>query len=92
MIFGIKSKKDKRIEELENMLATMYLRQPQIVEQKGSVVPLRAGIRLAHDVPLDVAKDMVVKVMSESIKDKIHYEVDEVCGEMVINGYLNIVV
>ena len=30
-MFGIKTKKDKRIEELESQLNTMYLKHPHII-------------------------------------------------------------
>lgn len=70
-MFGLKTKKDKRIEKLENQLSSMYLKHPHIITTQGNVITLGATQILEDGMPTDYAKQMVArKLVDEGVKQE----------------------
>ena len=91
-MFGIKTKKDRRIEELETKLATMYYKHPQIIEQRCNVVAVAASRELEYEMPVEVAKRLVAGEMVKYLEPHIHYDVEDYKGKKILKGYLKVVV
>lgn len=90
-MFGIKTKKDRRIEELENQLSSMYLRHPQIITTQGNIISLGATQILEEGMPSDYAKRKIAeKLVDEAIKF-IHYDLEQHGRNLMFKGYIQIV-
>ena len=89
MIFGIKTKKDKRIEELEQMLYMSHYKTPRIISSEKNIITLAAKTMY----PIEYIKKDIARKMIDEIEQYIHYDVEE--GERdhkVLTGYLRIVI
>lgn len=91
-MLGIKTKKDKRIEQLENMLFATKLQTPMPVRIDKNIVALGASVVLEDLMPVEYAKELITRNMAEKIKDQIFYDVEDREGLRVLHGYLRIVV
>ena len=101
MIFGIKTKKDKLIEKLEeiieikdmtikSMVDKVYGR-PYIVPDKSfDYIPVKTSRFLQDEIPLDLLKHDIDHKMAEFLEDQIHFEVIEVDGRKFLEGTLNV--
>lgn len=87
-MFGIKTKKDKRIEELEMRLHETYLRTPRVITQDRNSVTFGATIILEDGVPIEYAKDVIAKKMIDEAKQFIEYDIDDSEGRHRLTGYL----
>lgn len=101
MIFGIKTKKDKRIEELEEVIkvkdmtiksmADKVYGMPYIGPAKSfDYITVRSSRFLQDEIPLDFLKRDVAHKMTELLEDLIHFEVIEVDGRKFLEGTLNV--
>ena len=92
-MFGFKSKKDKRIEELERQLSCMYMRIPKVVSQERNVVTLKTSIALEPGMPVTYAKEILARNMVESVREHMTYDLDD-DNELkpILHGQLQIVV
>lgn len=93
-MFGIKTKKDKRIEELEQKLYESRFKQPRIYQQNARVETVTAMQMVEPGMPIDLVKSKIVAMMIAELKDKIHYDIeqDERTQNIVLRGYLNHVI
>jgi len=92
-MFGIKTKKDKRIEELEEQLRYTYFKQPMIIENRGNVLTVASKVCLEDMMPVEYAKDKISRDMAENLKEYITYDVEQYSnGKKALSGYLKIVV
>lgn len=90
-MFGIKTKKDRRIEALENQLSSMYLKHPQIITTQGNVISLGATQILEEGMSSDYAKRKIAeKLVGEAIKF-IHYDLEQHGRNLMFKGYIQIV-
>ena len=94
-MFGIKTKKDKQIEELKAQLSTMYFKHPHIITTQGNVVSLGAMQILEEGMPAEYAKEMIArKLVNEAIRF-IHYDLEQqdIVGDRrnVLKGYIQVV-
>ena len=97
-MFGIKTKKDKQIEKLEEAnkrlqesLASTYFKRPHIITTQGNVISLGACQILEEGMPADYAKRMIAqKLVDEAVK-YIHYDLEEHDGKMMFKGYIQVV-
>ena len=90
-MFGIRTKKDKRIEALENQLNSMYLKCPHIITTQGNVVNLGAIQILEEGMLTEYAKQMVArKLVDEAIKF-IHYDLEQHGTKNALKGYIQVV-
>lgn len=64
-MFGIKTKKDKRIEELLEFLNYAMAQRPSITTIERDVVTLKATQILEPGMPVDFAKKHMVREMAE---------------------------
>ena len=76
-MFGIKTKKDKKIEELKNRLNSIYLKCPQIIETGGTIISLGAIQILEDDMPADYAKQMVARKLVDEAVRFIRYDLEQ---------------
>ena len=90
-MFGIMTKKDKRIKELEAQIAYMYYKHPQIIETRANVITLGAKTIVEKDVHPEYYKQEIAQQMMREIVNHIHYDVIEDNGKAVITGYLRVV-
>ena len=90
-MFGFKSKKDKRIEELERLLVDMHFKTPVITESEKNVRTYATGIVLEENMPVEYAKEKIAIKMSEVLKDLINYDVEDDGLRKVLKGYLKVV-
>lgn len=92
-MFGFKSKKDKRIEELERQLSCMYMKMPQVISQEHNVVTLKTSIILEPGMPIAYAKGVLARNMVESVRDNMTFDLDD-DNEMkpILYGQLRVVI
>lgn len=90
-MFGIKTKKDKRIEELENQLSSMYLKHPHIITTQGNVISLGATQILEDGMPTDYAKQMVARKLVDEAVNFIHYDLEQHGTKNALKGYIQVV-
>ena len=92
-MFGIKTKKDKRIEELEEQIRFAYFNQPRIIETSGNVLTVAAKVCLEDMMPVEYAKNKISYDMAKNLKEYIRYDVEQYSnGKKALSGYLKIVV
>ena len=91
-MFGFKSKKDKRIEELERLLAIASVKQPRVITQEREVVTLQAKIVLEPGMPIDYAKEYLARLMADEIKQHMTYDLDDDNREHILLGQLRVVI
>lgn len=101
MIFGIKTKKDKLIEKLEEIIevkdmtiksmADKVYGMPYIGPAKSfDYIPVKSSRFLQDEIPLNVLKHDVALKMVEFLEDQIRFEVIEVDGSKFLEGTLNV--
>ena len=97
-MFGIKTKKDKQIEQqeeriknLESLLATQYYKHPHITQAYNNIETVCASVRLEDGLPIEIAKSEIANKMIWELTRFIYYDVedDKPIGK-VLKGYLNI--
>jgi len=88
-MFGFKSKKDKRIEELEAML---FMRgTPQIIKTEHNIRVLGASLILEPDMPVEYAKEVLARKMVEQVRDSMTYDLeDDDHGRKLLRSYLKV--
>lgn len=75
MLFGFKTKKDKRIEELEKLVDYLMHQQPKITSEERQIVTLRRNQILEPGVDPEFAKQIVAKRYGEDLRPYIRFEV-----------------
>ena len=90
-MFGIKTKKDKRIEALENQLNSMYLKHPHIITTQGNVISLGATQILKYGMTSDYAKRKIAEKLIDEAMRFIHYDLEQHGRDMMFKGYIQIV-
>lgn len=99
MIFGIKTKKDKKIEMLEEDISKKIDTIMDLVQREMGrpyigparsfdYIPLRATYTISDDLPLDIVKNIIVSKFSDYLKDVLSFDVIEVEGEKMLEGTL----
>jgi hypothetical protein len=98
-MFGIKTKKDRKIEELnekvEKLEESLYLtrfKQPRIYQQDRRTETVTAMRVLEDGVPTDVIKREITKMLVDEVYNLIDWDIEDYHGKKVIRGYLNYVV
>ena len=89
-----KTKKDKRIEQLEHELACMAFKTPRIIETQKNVQTYVTCYRLPRydaGVPMEHIRHVLANQLSETIFEKMNLDIEDVDGEGVIKAYINIV-
>ena len=90
-MFGFKTKKDKRIEELEKLLDYLMHQQPKITTEEKQVVTLRRNQILEPGFDLEIAKELVAKRYGEDLRPYILYEVvTSPSGNQVLQAKLDV--
>lgn len=78
MIFGIKTKKDKKIEELEKQVkdlqSTMFLKTP-VMRVNYDIIEVKAKTVLDERMPTDFFKDELCKKLSGYIKPFVTFDI-----------------
>lgn len=74
MIFGIKTKKDKRIEELENLLSYTLTTRLKAQTKSKDVVTLRRNQLVEPGVDVEFAKQLTVKRFLEDLRPYVKFE------------------
>lgn len=90
-MFGIKTKKDKRIEALEHQLDIMYFKRPQIITTKGNVIAMGATQILEEGMPVEYAKQMVARKLVDEAIRFIHYDLEQHGAKNALKGYIQVV-
>jgi len=91
MMFGIKTKKDKRIEELVNQLNSMYLKHPHIITTQGNIISLGATQILEEGMPSDYAKRRIAEKLVDEAMKFIHYDLEQHGTKNALKGYIQVV-
>lgn len=90
-MFGIKTKKDKRIEELEKLLNYVMAQRPSIATIERDVVTLRSTQILEPGMPVDFAKKHIARKMAEHLENHIEFDVrDSDCQFPIVEGTLHV--
>jgi len=93
-MFGFKTKKDKRIEELEKQLSAVYMRTPKVVECKSNVVTLTSSV-VIDDVPVEFLKEKLARNMVDEVKKHMRFDIDDITEDRntkVLRGTIRVVV
>lgn len=94
-MFGIMTKKDKRIKELEDQIAYMYYKQPKIIQTSGNVITIGGKAIIEHDdyfhTPIEHYKKSIAQQMLRQIEDEIYFDIKDINGKAVLTGYLRVV-
>lgn len=100
-MFGIKTKKDKKIESLEEKIQKLEdrlyesrFKQPRLYQQNAKVETITAMQMVEPGMPIDLVKSKIVAMMVEELKDKIYYDIEQDARtqNIVLRGYLNHVI
>ena len=92
MIFGIKTKKDKRIEELENLLSYTLSTRLKADTQKREVITLRRNQLVEPGVDVEFAKQLTIKRFSEDLRPYVKFEeVVSPSGDNILYARLDVV-
>ena len=89
-MFGIKTKKDKRIEELENQLHSMYLKHPHIITTQGNIISLGATQILEEGMSCDYAKRKIAEKFVDEAMKFIYYDLEQHGNKLMLKGYIQI--
>lgn len=96
MIFGIKTKKDKRIEELEDMLFNIQYRDRlHAVSDERGVQKMRARVVLDMNEPVEYAKLRMARQFAEMIEPYIRYDVEDYkdeYGKRILTGTFHVAI
>ena len=90
-MFGIKTKKDKRIEALENQLSSMYLKHPHIITTQGNIISLGATQVLEEGMPSDYAKRKIAEKLVDGAIEFIHDDLEQHGRNLMLKGYIQVV-
>jgi len=90
-MFRIKTKKDKRIEELENQLNSMYLKHPHIITTQSNIISLGATQILEEGMPSDYAKRRIAEKLVDEAMKFIHYDLEQHGTKNALKGYIQVV-
>ena len=88
-MFGFKSKKDKRIEELERLL----YETPRIYQQNAQIETITAKQLVEPGMPIDLVKNKIGSMMLSELEDSIHFEIsqDPITQYVILRGTLHYV-
>lgn len=95
-MFSFKSKKDKRIEELEGLLLdavkmNQYYATQEQVGDIGKVSTLVGTFTIEDDISLETAKEVLSLKMLSSLINNIQFKTEENDkGQTVLKGYLKV--
>ncbi len=99
-MFGIKTKKDKKIEQqeeriknLESLLASQYYKHPHITQAYNNMQTVCASARLDDGMPIEIAKQEIARKMIWELTRCIYYDVEDendIAMGKVLKGYLNV--
>lgn len=93
-MFGIKTKKDKRIEELESMCKSLYFKHPHIIESMKNGTTIAATVVMEdlarNNVPIECYKREIRCKLAECLENFIRYDIvdDEYTGKKILKAYL----
>ena len=90
-MFGIKTKKDKRIEALENQLSSMYFKQPHIITTHGNTISLGATQIIEEGMSSNYAKRRIAEKLVDEAMRFIHYDLEQHGRNLMLKGYIRIV-
>ena len=90
-MFGIKTKKDKRIEDLESQLSQMHYRYPTIIASQKDTICLGATVNIEDNMPIEYAKRKLAEVMMTEVERHIYYDIEDFNGKRILRGYLRVV-
>ena len=94
-MFGFKSKKDKRIEELERQLQATYMKSPKVVAIDRDIVVLGANTAIEPGMPVEYAKEMLARKMVEEVKQFMTFDLeddnDRATPYPILHSYLKVV-
>ena len=94
-MFGFKSKKDKRIEELERQLQATYMKSPKVVAIDRDIVVLGANIAIEPGMTVEYAKEMLARKMVEEVKQFMTFDLEDDTDKAVpypiLHSYLKVV-
>ncbi len=94
-MFGFKTKKDKRIKELERQLQAVYMERPHIISTERDIVVLGANIMIEPHMPVEYAKEVLAKKMVEEVKQFMTFDLEDDTEKAspypILHSYLKVV-
>ena len=94
-MFGFKSKKDKRIEELERQLQATYMKSHKVLTIDRDIVVLGANIAIEPGMTAEYAKEMLARKMVEEVKQFMTFDLeddnDRAVPYPILHSYLKVV-
>ena len=90
-MFGILTKKDKRIMELENELERLKFKPPLIQVEPLNIARLRSMVDIQRGIPLPMYKDSIAIDLIKKSTQYINYKVGVAAGKEVLIGELKVV-
>lgn len=98
-MFGIKTKKDRKIEELNEKIEKLEERiyftsfkQPRIYQLDKKTETVTAMRIIENDIPLGVVKREIAMILTDELFDQIVWTIEEVNEKKAIRGSLDYVV
>ena len=98
-MFGIKTKKDRKIEELNEKIEKLEERiyftsfkQPRIYQQDRNIETVTAMRIIEEGVPLGIIKREIAMMLTDELFDQIVWTVAEVNDKKAVRGQLDYVV
>lgn len=89
-----KTKKDKRIEQLEHELSCMAFKQPRIIQTDKNIQTYCTSYRIpSFDAvpPMEYIRNILARQLSDVISEHMRIDIEDADGEKVIKAYINIV-
>ena len=90
-MFGIKTKKDKRIEELEKLVTLSRIEVPQIIRTERNVQTLAVKRVLEEGMSVEYAKEAITYDIARKLGEYIRYDVEDNGCDRVLKGYTGVV-
>ena len=90
-MLGIKTKKDKRIEELEKLVTISRIEVPQIIRTQRNVQTLAVKRALDERMPVEYAKEAITYDIARKLGEYIRYDIEDDGGDRVLKGYIGVV-
>lgn len=92
-MFNFKTKKDKRIEYLENLLSAQLYKSPKIITENANTTTIGASVILEDCIPFEYAKREIARKFADELMDYIYFDVEDRPEECrrILKGYLRVI-
>lgn len=89
-MFGIKTRKDKRIEELEEELKALKRQPVRVVENKILLKELCCKRILNNNIPIEIQKEQAVSGLAKSLINLVDWDILDMEYNKILEGRIRV--